>query len=190
MFVGVGAAHIHVCSQAEAKAPCIVFIDELDALGKVRVQARSAAMRSASNAQSTVSPRWTLRFRRASSSWAHQPPRSARPGAPPAWAVRPALLVDKPDVSREDPAHSRQGREDGANVELKIVAAQPPAPIWRIWSTKRRCSRRAAQDRGRDEGLRVGDRSAGRRAREEAGDEPEGTRDGRVLSRATRLSPR
>ena len=39
MFVGVGAARIRdLFAQAEAKAPCIVFIDELDALGKARVQ--------------------------------------------------------------------------------------------------------------------------------------------------------
>ena len=39
MFVGVGAARVRdLFGQAEAKAPCIVFIDELDALGKVRVQ--------------------------------------------------------------------------------------------------------------------------------------------------------
>ena len=37
MFVGVGAARIRdLFQQAEAKAPCIVFIDELDALGKAR----------------------------------------------------------------------------------------------------------------------------------------------------------
>jgi len=39
MFVGVGAARVRdLFAQAEAKAPCIVFIDELDALGKVRIQ--------------------------------------------------------------------------------------------------------------------------------------------------------
>ena len=39
MFVGVGAARIRdLFQQADAKAPCIVFIDELDALGKTRVQ--------------------------------------------------------------------------------------------------------------------------------------------------------
>jgi cell division protease FtsH len=39
MFVGVGAARVRdLFAQAEAKAPCIVFIDELDALGKVRQQ--------------------------------------------------------------------------------------------------------------------------------------------------------
>ena len=37
MFVGVGAARVRdMFQQAQAKAPCIVFIDELDALGKTR----------------------------------------------------------------------------------------------------------------------------------------------------------
>jgi len=39
MFVGVGAARVRdLFNQAESKAPCIIFIDELDALGKVRIQ--------------------------------------------------------------------------------------------------------------------------------------------------------
>jgi cell division protease FtsH len=37
MFVGVGAARVRdMFEQAVAKAPCIIFIDELDALGKTR----------------------------------------------------------------------------------------------------------------------------------------------------------
>ena len=37
MFVGVGAARVRdLFAQAKAKAPCIIFIDELDALGKAR----------------------------------------------------------------------------------------------------------------------------------------------------------
>jgi cell division protease FtsH len=37
MFVGVGAARVRdLFMQAQAKAPCIVFIDELDAVGKAR----------------------------------------------------------------------------------------------------------------------------------------------------------
>jgi cell division protease FtsH len=37
MFVGVGAARVRdLFTQAEGRAPCIVFIDELDALGKTR----------------------------------------------------------------------------------------------------------------------------------------------------------
>lgn len=37
MFVGVGAARVRdLFAQAEKKAPCIIFVDELDALGKAR----------------------------------------------------------------------------------------------------------------------------------------------------------
>jgi cell division protease FtsH len=37
MFVGVGAARVRdLFAQAKAQAPCIIFIDELDALGKAR----------------------------------------------------------------------------------------------------------------------------------------------------------
>jgi cell division protease FtsH len=38
IFVGVGAARVRdLFAQAESRAPCIIFIDELDALGKMRV---------------------------------------------------------------------------------------------------------------------------------------------------------
>ena len=38
MFVGVGASRVRdLFDQAKRNAPCIVFIDELDALGKVRI---------------------------------------------------------------------------------------------------------------------------------------------------------
>jgi len=44
MFVGVGAARVRdLFSQAQSKSPCIVFIDELDALGKTRQGATSGS---------------------------------------------------------------------------------------------------------------------------------------------------
>ena len=37
MFVGVGAARVRdLFAQAKTRAPCIIFVDELDALGKAR----------------------------------------------------------------------------------------------------------------------------------------------------------
>jgi len=42
MFVGVGAARVRdLFDQAKQKAPCIVFIDELDAIGKSRTSGRA-----------------------------------------------------------------------------------------------------------------------------------------------------
>lgn len=49
MFVGVGAARVRdLFNQAETKAPCIIFIDELDALGKTRALGAVTATTSAS----------------------------------------------------------------------------------------------------------------------------------------------
>ena len=45
MFVGLGAARVRdLFEQAKAKAPCIVFIDELDTIGKSRAGAPSASI--------------------------------------------------------------------------------------------------------------------------------------------------
>ena len=47
MFVGVGAARVSdLFRQAKEKAPCIVFVDELDALGKARRGLRTGGGRS------------------------------------------------------------------------------------------------------------------------------------------------
>ena len=81
MFVGVGAARIRdLFQQAEAKAPCIVFIDELDALGKVRVQSADRQPRRA-RADAQPAARRDGRLRRPQGRHHHgrdQPSRSAR----------------------------------------------------------------------------------------------------------------
>ncbi len=49
MFVGMGASKVaDLFKQAKEKAPCIVFIDEIDAIGQKRSSGQSAATTSAS----------------------------------------------------------------------------------------------------------------------------------------------
>jgi cell division protease FtsH len=127
MFVGVGAARVRdLFSQAEAKAPCIVFIDELDALGKVRIQ---TPMGSHEEREQTLNQllaemdgfdgRKGIIIMGATNRPEVLDPALLRPGR-----FDRQVLVDKPDV---------RGREDilrihvktvkiAANVDIRIVA--------------------------------------------------------------------
>ena len=190
MFVGVGAARVRdLFAQAEVKAPCIVFIDELDALGKIRIQTPDGQPRGA-RADAQSAPRGDGRLRRAQGRDHHgrdQPAGGARPCPAPSGALRSAgpRRQARRARTRGDPPHSRQEREGGPGRRPE-GASRPgrpdsPAPISPISSTRRRCSRRGKrQDGGRDEGLRRGDRSRDRGAREEARDERQGTPHRRV----------
>lgn len=52
MFVGVGAARVrHLFERAKRKAPCIVFIDELDAIGKSRSDRQRQSRRTGTDTQ-------------------------------------------------------------------------------------------------------------------------------------------
>jgi cell division protease FtsH len=129
MFVGVGAARVRdLFQQAEAKAPCIVFIDELDALGKVRIQ---TPMGSHEEREQTLNQllaemdgfdgRKGIIIMGATNRPEVLDPALLRPGR-----FDRQILVDKPDV---------RGREDilrihvktvkiAADVDLKVVAAR------------------------------------------------------------------
>jgi cell division protease FtsH len=127
MFVGVGAARVRdLFAQAEAKAPCIVFIDELDALGKIRMQ---SPMGSHEEREQTLNQllaemdgfdgRKGIIIMGATNRPEVLDPALLRPGR-----FDRQVLVDKPDV---------KGREDilrihvktvkiGENVDLKVIA--------------------------------------------------------------------
>ena len=61
MFVGVGASRVRdLFRQAKEKAPCIVFIDEIDAVGRARGNRPTWVATTSVKAPSTsCSPRWT-----------------------------------------------------------------------------------------------------------------------------------
>jgi cell division protease FtsH len=129
MFVGVGAARIRdLFQQAEAKAPCIVFIDELDALGKVRVQSpigsheeREQTLNQLLAEMDGFDSRKGVIIMGATNRPEVLDPALLRPGR-----FDRQVLVDKPDVKgREEILRIHvKGVKVSANVDLKVVAAR------------------------------------------------------------------
>ncbi len=129
MFVGVGAARVRdLFSQAEQKAPCIIFIDELDALGRARVQ---SPMGSHEEREQTLNQllaemdgfdgRKGIIIMGATNRPEVLDPALLRPGR-----FDRQVLVDKPDVrGREDVLriHTKNVKLSPA-VDLKVVAAR------------------------------------------------------------------
>src|SRR5438552_1027099 len=129
MFGGVGAARIRdLFQQAEAKAPCIVFIDELDALGKVRVQSpigsheeREQTLNQLLSEMDGFDSRKGVIIMGATNRPEVLDPALLRPGR-----FDRQVLVDKPDVKgREDilRIHAK-GVKIAADVDLKVIAAR------------------------------------------------------------------
>ncbi len=69
MFVGVGASRVRdLFEQAKTNAPAIIFIDEIDAVGRHRGAGMAAATTSASRPSTRCWSRWTASTSRAASS--------------------------------------------------------------------------------------------------------------------------
>jgi cell division protease FtsH len=129
MFVGVGAARVRdLFAQAEAKAPCIVFIDELDALGKVRIQ---SPMGSHEEREQTLNQLLAEMDGFDSRKGVIIMGATNRPEVLDPALLRPGrfdrqVLVDKPDVRGREQIlriHSRAVKM-ASNVDLPLVAAR------------------------------------------------------------------
>src|SRR3954464_666476 len=129
MFVGVGAARIRdLFQQAEAKAPCIVFIDELDALGKTRVQSplgsheeREQTLNQLLAEMDGFDSRKGVIIMAATNRPEVLDPALLRPGR-----FDRQILVDKPDVRGREAIlriHAKDVRMS-PNIDLRVVAAR------------------------------------------------------------------
>jgi len=126
MFVGVGAARVRdLFSQAEAKAPCIVFIDELDALGKMRVQSpmgsheeREQTLNQLLAEMDGFDPRKAIIIMAATNRPEVLDPALMRPGR-----FDRQVLVDKPDI---------RGREAVLRIHVKNVKLSPEVDLTKV----------------------------------------------------------
>jgi cell division protease FtsH len=129
MFVGVGAARVRdLFRQAETKAPCIVFIDELDALGKVRMQ---SPMGGHEEREQTLNQLLAEMDGFDSKKGVIIMAATNRPEVLDPALLRPGrfdrqVLVDKPDVKGREAIlriHVKQVTL-APNVDLKVIAAR------------------------------------------------------------------
>jgi cell division protease FtsH len=129
MFVGVGAARVRdLFAQAEQKAPCIIFIDELDALGRARVQSpmgsheeREQTLNQLLAEMDGFDSRKAIIIMAATNRPEVLDPALLRPGR-----FDRQVLVDKPDVNGREEVlriHTKNVKLSPA-VDLRVVAAR------------------------------------------------------------------
>jgi cell division protease FtsH len=134
MFVGVGAARVRdLFQQAAQKAPCIVFIDELDAVGKARGPGmlaghdeREQTLNQLLAEMDGFDPRKGLMIMAATNRPEILDPALLRPGR-----FDRQVLVDRPDVRGREAilrVHAR-GVKLAADVDLKRIAALTPGMV-------------------------------------------------------------
>jgi cell division protease FtsH len=129
MFVGVGAARVRdLFAQAETRAPCIIFIDELDAIGKVRGMSaagvheeREQTLNQLLAEMDGFDPRKGIVVMSATNRPEVLDPALLRPGR-----FDRRVVVDRPDVKGREAIlriHARAVKL-GAEVDLQVVAAR------------------------------------------------------------------
>ena len=128
MFVGVGAARVRdMFRQAEVKAPCIIFIDELDALGKTR---GTSVVGGHDEREQTLNALLVEMDGFDSNRGVIVMAATNRPEMLDPALLRPGrfdrnILVDRPDVS---------GREDILKVHVKNVKLDPSVDLKHVAS--------------------------------------------------------
>lgn len=132
MFVGVGAARVRdLFKQAKEKAPCIVFIDEIDSIGRTR--GRGMAMSSNDERENTLNQLLSEMDGFNSDKGVIIMAATNRPDILDSALLRPGrfdrqIMIDKPDLKGRMQVlevHSRN-LELSDNIDLKVLASQTP----------------------------------------------------------------
>jgi len=134
MFVGVGAARVRdLFAQAQEKAPCIIFIDELDAVGKARgvsplggQEERENTLNQLLSEMDGFDTRKGVIIMAATNRPEILDPALIRPGR-----FDRHILVDRPSLKgREDILHIHTRRiKLSPEVDLHVLAARTPGMV-------------------------------------------------------------
>ncbi|HVS35366.1 MAG TPA: ATP-dependent zinc metalloprotease FtsH [Gemmataceae bacterium] len=134
MFVGVGAARVRdLFGQAESRAPCIIFIDELDALGKTR---SGIAVGGHDEREQTLNQLLVEMDGFDSNRGVIIMAATNRPETLDAALLRPGrfdrqVVVDRPDINGREAilkVHTRHVHM-GPDVDLRRIAALTPGAV-------------------------------------------------------------
>ncbi len=148
MFVGVGASRVRdLFEQAKQNSPCIIFVDEIDAVGRQRGAGLGGGHDEREQTLNQLLVEMDGFGERAGRhpDRGHQPARHPRPGAAAARPLRPADPGVQPRpggpprgaagalarASRSPPTPTSTGWPSGPSA--------CPAPTWPTSSTRRRC---------------------------------------------------
>ncbi len=136
MFVGVGAARVRdLFEQAKRRAPCIVFIDELDAIGKMR--AVGGGLAGAHDEREQTLNQLLVEMDGFDSSKgviimaATNRPEILDPALLRAGRFDRRIVIDKPDVREREQilrVHVRKIRL-APDVDLRVIAARTPGMV-------------------------------------------------------------
>ncbi len=134
LFVGVGAARVRdLFKQAEEKAPCIIFIDEIDALGKVR---GVAPVSGVDEREQTLAQLLTEMDGFDSKKGVIIMAATNRPEILDPALLRPGrfdrhIVVDRPDLKGREAilkVHTRKVKL-APDVDLRVIAARTPGMV-------------------------------------------------------------
>ncbi|MFW5955627.1 MAG: ATP-dependent zinc metalloprotease FtsH [Rhodothermales bacterium] len=132
MFVGVGAARVRdLFKQAKEKAPCIIFIDEIDAVGRTR--GRGMVMGGNDERENTLNQLLVEMDGFNSDKGVIIMAATNRPDVLDSALLRPGrfdrqIMIDKPDRHQRAEIFAVHTKEltIGKNVNLEVLASQTP----------------------------------------------------------------